>query len=63
MEIKAGKKFWAMKSSDNILLMDYTSETLEGCWNKFIYTALNREAYEEAGWKPVRAYITEDKNQ
>lgn len=61
MEIKAGRKFWMMQSPDGKLWTDTSETTQKYCWEKFCYPALNKEAYEKAGWKPVMVYINVSK--
>ncbi len=63
MEVKAQKKFWIMKDPNGLMYLNTATTTQKGCWEKFIWPTLIKEAYEKEGWEPVIVYITEDKNK
>ena len=52
-----------MTDPDGIVYMNTIRESLEGCWEKFCWPALNRKAYEEDGWKPVMYKLTKVKDK
>lgn len=58
MQHKLSDGMYIMTDTEGNIYLDSIESTAKKCWDKFVYPALNKPAYEKAGWMPVRYKLT-----